>query len=176
MKSPITQGLIDVLRAKDSVMAAYGLTYYDKPLVDWYMAIMADLGHLAKYLADFRPIMVSVAGRCLAAIDAYDHGEPVSTPTPENPDPKGSKRLFTQTLFLGNGEHSKQQAQLLVKRLQYAISLLGILQQPGHPESEADALLESDLQTQCQDHLKTSTLDIIAALGWDTTNINLQPK
>lgn len=87
---------------------------------------------------------------------------------------RSPERLFHEAIFFGN-YRSTSQSTLLKDRLDYALTLLGGLQQPGHPESEEEDLIEQESYRQGQEHVRTIALDILAALGFDADKANLVP-
>lgn len=90
-------------------------------------------------------------------------------------DPESTERIFHSVIFFGNRDCIAQ-ADLLRKRLDFALTLIGGLQQPGHPESEEAARAERESYEQGCNHVRTIALDIIAAPGFDADKANLADK
>jgi len=74
--------------------------------------------------------------------------------------------LFKKTLFCGAGEHSKQQTDLLHRRLEEGIVILSGLQQPSHPENEQQELEDAAETTKALQELKDIVHDIGTAFGY----------
>lgn len=74
-------------------------------------------------------------------------------------------RKFERPIFLGAGEHSLNLITELHNRLSDAITILGGLQQPDHPENEAHAKQCEADRLVLESDLSDAIMDLRVALG-----------
>lgn len=73
-------------------------------------------------------------------------------------------REFKKILFLGSGEYSLKNMTRLREILDKALSYLGGLQQPGHPETEEQWEQEQNERISIQEEIDDMARDIVMAL------------
>lgn len=80
-------------------------------------------------------------------------------------------REINRMIFFGAGSTSRDAVNHLKQRLDDAVSTLGGLQQPGHPESEEEAKQEELFFAKANADLKDMISDIISAFGYDPSDM-----
>ena len=74
-------------------------------------------------------------------------------------------RKIHDEIFMGNGKHSLAEVYKLHRKVEKAITILGGLQQPGHPDSEERVQNEERVREQMERELRNTILDIAVGLG-----------
>jgi len=80
-------------------------------------------------------------------------------------------KCFERTLFLGAGDHSIEMVLDLYSKVYEAISIMGGLQQPEHPESAEAAIACAKQQLREEKRLRQIVGDIVSAFGYDPTTL-----
>lgn len=85
-------------------------------------------------------------------------------------------RIFRGLLFLGAGTNSMRGVRALHARLDDAVSHLGGMQQPAHPETAEEAAVEERMQAEAQIEIEEAIRDIASALlGREVVFLEKQP-
>lgn len=77
---------------------------------------------------------------------------------------RSKERQFTKQVFLGNGRSSEEQVAELRERLDRGLMLLGLMQQPPHPENKEQAEVCEVAYKEGEADLETVVRDLVAAL------------
>jgi hypothetical protein len=85
-------------------------------------------------------------------------------------------RCFKKILFMGAGELSRERMLDLQAKFNFGLSLLSGLQQPDHSFSEREAKEAASERRTDEQRLKDIVLDIIAAFGYDSSDIILKDQ
>ncbi len=81
-------------------------------------------------------------------------------------DSIGDAQMKLKPIFLGNGDYSTLEVDRLHDVLDYAVSILSGLQQPGHPENKEQADQEEACYKEHEEKLRSSLKTLIAGFGY----------